>query len=137
MLGLIRKYWGKYRAIKLERAEEIIRGLKIRYHTFRILLINNDRALKILNEIDLRLKRKNRFWQDLGNETDELIGISYELVDGLNRLSDNKYIQLYKLHKMLSESIRKELPEISRKSGEALCANVSETLPPLEFRVYD
>ena len=118
MLGLIRKYWGKYRAIKLERAEEIIRGLKIRYHTFRILLINNDRALKILNEIDLRLKRKNRFWQDLGNETDELIGISYELVDGLNRLSDNKYIQLYKLHKMLSESIRKELPEISRKSGE-------------------
>ena len=133
MLGLIKKYWKKYQAIKLRKAEKIIRDLKIRYHTFRILLINNERALKILNEIDLRLKRKNRFWQDLGNQTDELLGISYELVDGLNRLSDNKYLQLYELHKRLSESIREALPEVSRKSGEGpYCLFLDEITPDMK-----
>lgn len=118
MSGLISKYLEKRQAKKLRRAEEVIRGLKIRYHTFRILLINNERALEILNGIDLRLKRKSGFGRDLENQAEELLGVSYELVDGLNRLSDNKYLQLYELHRMLSESIRKAFPEESLKSGE-------------------
>jgi pyruvate, water dikinase len=136
MFGLIRKYWGNWQAAKLRRAEETIRGLKIRYHTFRIILINNDRALELVNAIDLRLKRKSQFRQDLENQVEELLGVCYELLDGLNRLGDGQHLQLYELHKRLSELIRKALPEVSRKSGDCpYCLFLDEITPEMKKMV--
>ncbi|MBU1053226.1 MAG: pyruvate, phosphate dikinase [Proteobacteria bacterium] len=117
MFKVVRKYWEKRKNIKLKRAEEIIRNLKVRYHTFRILLINNERALKILSGIDLKLKMNNPSLRDIIDQAEELLGISYELVDGLNRLSYNKYLKLYELHERLREFIHNALPEVSHESG--------------------
>ena len=136
MIQWIRTYWEKYKVGKLRRAEEIIRSLKIRYHTFRILLINNERALKLLNEIDVGLKRKKPFSQDIGNMADELIGVCYELADGLNRLSGDRYGKLYDLHKKLSDSIKNAFPETVGKSGEGPnCLFLDEIMPDMKKKV--
>ncbi|MFA6013019.1 MAG: PEP/pyruvate-binding domain-containing protein [Desulfobacteraceae bacterium] len=136
MLKIIRKYWNKYQAMRLRKAEDVIRDLKIRYHTFRILLINNEHALKILNEIDLRLKRKNPLSQDVANQADELIGVCYELVDGLNRLSGNRYMRLFDLHKHLGETIRHAFPTATPVSAQGpYCVFLDEVMPEMKKKV--
>nr|CBX29061.1 hypothetical protein N47_J00420 [uncultured Desulfobacterium sp.] len=100
----------------MKKADEIIQNLKARYHTFRIILINNERALKILNGIDLKLKMKSPSLRDIIDQSEELLSICYELVDGLNRLSYNRYLKLYKLHEILKDTINKTLPDVSQES---------------------
>ncbi|MFA5902876.1 MAG: PEP/pyruvate-binding domain-containing protein, partial [Desulfobacula sp.] len=137
MIKSIETYWKKYQAKKLQKSQAVIGALKIRYHTFRILLINNDRALKILNEIDLKLKRKTGFYPELESQAEELLGVMYELVDGLNHLSGNQYLKLYELHTRLSGSIRKVLPETpGREPDDApYCLFLDERLPDLKKMV--
>jgi pyruvate,water dikinase len=133
MLGLIKKYWKKYQIYKLKQAEEIIAGLKVRYHTFRVLLINNEQALKTLNDIDVRLKRKNVSGQEVATQAEELLGTTYELVDGLNRLSGNRHGKLYDLHKQLSDAVRKALPEPSGPDTDGpYCLFLDEIMPDMK-----
>lgn len=131
MFEIIRKYWEKRKNIKIKKAEGIVRNLKVRYHTFRILLINNEKALKILNGIDLKLKMKSPSVRDIIDQAEELLGICYELVDGLNRLSGNKYCRLYGLHEKLKDLIHKAFPEASQKSGDGhYCLFFNEITTP-------
>ncbi len=116
MFEIIKKYREKRKNKKLKKADEIIQNLKARYHTFRIILINNERALKILNGIDLKLKMKSPSLRDIIDQSEELLSICYELVDGLNRLSYNRYLKLYKLHEILKDIINKTLPDVSQES---------------------
>ncbi|MGB5159116.1 PEP/pyruvate-binding domain-containing protein [Desulfobacterium sp. N47] len=116
MFEIIKKYREKRKNKKLKKADEIIQNLKARYHTFRIILINNERALKILNGIDLKLKMKSPSLRDIIDQSEELLSICYELVDGLNRLSYNRYLKLYKLHEILKDTINKTLPDVSQES---------------------
>jgi pyruvate,water dikinase len=45
---------------------------------------------------------------DLDEEKEELLSVTYELVDGLNRLSDERHQKLFEIHHNLARAIREE-----------------------------
>ena len=61
---------------------------KIRYHTFRILLANNEYSLDLMRSVDQSLRSGS---SDLPEVTEELLSVTYELVNGLIRLSEGRY----------------------------------------------
>jgi pyruvate,water dikinase len=98
----------KWRDRKERRATAVLEAVKVQYHTFRVLLANNEYALDLLRSVDSALLSRNTSWSDLSEELDELMNITYELVDGLNRLSGGAYKSLYARHEMLEAAIREE-----------------------------
>jgi pyruvate,water dikinase len=83
----------RWRAHKNRRSEAALDWLKARYHIFRVLLANNERALEALAEAD-RLLRENEPSR-LPATVQELRETVLELVDGLNRLTGNAHTGLY------------------------------------------
>ncbi|KHK02454.1 PEP/pyruvate-binding domain-containing protein [Desulfovibrio sp. TomC] len=82
--------WRRRRARKSTVA---LGWIKARYHIFRVLLANNERALETLAEVD-RLLRENEPSR-LAETLRELRAIVLELADGLNRLTDGEHEALY------------------------------------------
>ncbi|GAB6125811.1 PEP/pyruvate-binding domain-containing protein [Humidesulfovibrio idahonensis] len=75
------------------RQEAALDWIKARYHVFRVLLANNERALEALAEAD-RLLCENEPSRLPATMTD-LRDTVLELVDGLNRLTGNAHAGLY------------------------------------------
>jgi len=90
-----------------------MRDLKVRYHTFRILLDNNERALELLNALEAALGGEaagtGSPGEALADGVEELLVVTYELADGLNRLTDGGHGALYGLHARLSRAVRQAL----------------------------
>jgi pyruvate,water dikinase len=136
MIQLMKKYWEKYQAFRLRKAEAVIRDLKIRYHTFRVLLINNERALKIMNDLDLALKRKTPSARDVATRADELLGVCYELVDGLGRLAGNRYSRLFDLHRQLGDTIRQLVSSGPKEEPQGpFCVFLEDISPGMKKKV--
>jgi pyruvate,water dikinase len=100
------------------RAAEFLEALKARYHTFRILLANNEYALDLMRSMDQSLKSGN---PDLSEVTEELLSVTYELVDGINRLSEGRHQKLFETHHALAAAIRKELDTVMAAQSLAPC----------------
>ena len=100
--------FGKWREWRLARAEKLLDALKIRYHTFRILLANNEYALDLMRSMDQALRACSP-QADLEEVSDELLSVTYELVDGLNRLSEDRHQRLFETHHNLTAAIRETL----------------------------
>ena len=96
----------KWRERRLVRAAKLLEALKIRYHTFRVLLANNEYALDLMRSLDLSLRSGST---DLPEVTEELLSVTYELVDGLNRLSEGRHQKLFETHYALARAIREAL----------------------------
>jgi pyruvate,water dikinase len=94
---VIGAWFAKLAARWRERRErskgEALRYIKARYHIFRILLADNERAMEAMADID-RLLLENEQGR-LETRASELSEIVLELADGLNRLTDNAYAGLY------------------------------------------
>src|SRR5271169_3278180 len=101
---------------RLARAAKFLDALKIRYHTFRILLANNEYSLDLMRSLDQSLKSGN---PDLPEVTEELLSVTYELVDGLNRLSEGRHQRLFETHYSLASSIRKEIDTVMAVQSRA------------------
>jgi pyruvate,water dikinase len=99
----------KLRKRRLARAAKFLDDLKIRYHTFRILLANNEYSLDLMRSLDQSLRSGSA---DLPEVTEELLSVTYELVDGINRLSDGRHQKLFETHYSLAGAIRKELDTV-------------------------
>ena len=99
----------KFRERRLARAEKFLEDLKIRYHTFRILLANNEYSLDLMRSLDQSLKSGS---SDLPEVTEELLSVTYELVDGLNRLSEGRHERLFETHYNLAGAIREALESV-------------------------
>jgi len=99
----------KFRERRLARAAKFLDDLKIRYHTFRILLANNEYSLDLMRSLDQSLRSGST---DLPEVTEELLSVTYELVDGLNRLSEGRHQKLFETHYSLAGAIRKELDTV-------------------------
>lgn len=109
----------KWRKWRLARAAEVLDALKVRYHTFRILLANNESALELMRSVDKAL----RLGGPLANArevSEELLSVTYELVDGLNRLSEGRHGELFETHHNLARAIREAL-EKAIPAGQSLC----------------
>ena len=112
----------KWRERRHRRAVAVLESVKVRYHTFRVLLANNEYALDLLRSVDRDLLSRNASWSDLSEEIEELMSVTYELVDGVNRLSSGAYKSLYARHDMLEAVVRDELDRlITVSAGSSSC----------------
>ena len=109
MPSILAGIFQKFRERRLARAAKFLDDLKIRYHTFRILLANNEYSLDLMRSLDQSLRSGST---DLPEVTEELLSVTYELVDGLNRLSEGRHQKLFETHYSLAGAIRKELDTV-------------------------
>ncbi len=108
MRRLVAAIFEKWRERRLARAEKLLEVLKVRYHTFRILLANNEYALDLMRSVDQALRTCSPL-ADLQEVSDELLTVTYELIDGLNRLSDDRHQRLFETHHSLASAVRETL----------------------------
>jgi pyruvate,water dikinase len=110
---------GAWSARRRRRAEAVLDELKLRYHAFRALLADNDRALDLLNDLDVKTRTAARGGAALSGEIEELLHVTYEMVDGLNRLDEFRHESLYERHERLAERIRALASATSPRAREA------------------
>ena len=106
MLKHLKKIWFSYKERKRRIDETALSELKFRYHAFRILLANNERALDIINDLEMNFKTLMADGAGLIKPIEELLHVTYELVDGLNRIDGFLSESMYGLHRGLSSAIR-------------------------------
>ena len=105
------------------REEEALRGLKAKYHTFRSILDGNERALELLSGFDAALLNR----KGLDTLLEELLAVTFELVDGVNRLSCNRHAALYTLHEDLSAALREAAPGLAPYASKGGPGNSSNS----------
>jgi len=111
-----------------QREKNALEDLKARYHTFRIYLENNGRALELIVGIDGQLVRGEE--QNLRPTVEELLVITSELVDGLNLLSGDGHAALYALHGRMADQVMQYLEESTESSGRKVyCIHLDDLDP--------
>ncbi|MGD9947299.1 MAG: PEP/pyruvate-binding domain-containing protein [Desulfobulbus sp.] len=108
----IESLFQRFKQKRQDREQWALTELKARYHAFRIFLENNGKALELIVSLDGQLHRAEP--ADIRATVDELLGVSSELVDGLNLLADDRYEALYALHGRLGEQIHGELRSLGQ-----------------------
>jgi pyruvate, water dikinase len=117
-----------FRNRKHVREQEALTELKSRYHTFRIFLENNGRALELIVSIDGMLNRGEE--KDIRASTEELLSVTGELVDGLNLLSGDAYAGLYALHGQMAADVVQQLDSLSDNPNiQAFCLALDDLAP--------
>lgn len=115
----------RWRERRRERSLRVLDDLKARYHTFRILLAHNELSLDLLRSVDQMLRSPLSTWETLSEEAEELLDVTYELIDGLNRLAGDGHGSLYEKHQHLAATIRNVLASIvSRPSHLPRCISL-------------
>ena len=108
MRNLLAAIVGKWRERRLVRAAKLLEEIKVRYHTFRVLLSNNEYALDLMRSMDDGLRSAGPL-SDLSDASEELLSVTYELIDGLSRLSEGRHRKLFEIHQNLAHAVREEL----------------------------
>ena len=128
MAGLFATLATRWRERRERRKGAALRWIKARYHIFRILLADNERALEALAEVD-RLLRENEPSR-LEAVAWELGETVLELADGLNRLAENSHSGLYprleSLHLKLDQAL-----ERYRSTPRGVWLTLAEVTPDL------
>jgi len=115
----------RWRARRTEREEWALNEVKARYHAFRIFLENNGRALELVIDMEQALARGED--EELSTIAEALLGVTLELVDGLNLLSADAHEELYALHGRMSEDVRESLGALATApSPSAPCLLLDE-----------
>ena len=94
-----------------QREKNALEDLKARYHTFRIYLENNGRALELIVGIDGQLMRGEE--RNISTSIEELLVVTSELVDGLNLLSGDAHAGLYALHGRTAAEVTRLLEDLA------------------------
>ncbi|MDR3641944.1 MAG: PEP/pyruvate-binding domain-containing protein [Humidesulfovibrio sp.] len=92
-MSLLAQLVSLWRTRRKQRKEAALNWIKARYHIFRVLLANNERALEAMAEAD-RLLAENEPSR-LPATVLDLRDTVLELIDGLNRLTGNAHVGLY------------------------------------------
>lgn len=117
-IGFLHSKWTRWRQKKITAA---LYELKARYHTFRIILSNNETALELLKSIDQTMRSSAMSWDSLSSEIDELLETTYELVDGLVRIGKGSHSALYARYSFLSADIRKQVESAISSHRASFC----------------
>jgi pyruvate,water dikinase len=89
---------------KEKRRIAALHFLQSRYHTFRALLDDNNRAVSLLTDLGIRLRNEN-IDRQVKETAEELLEVTGELVDKLGQLGDSDSGRLAALHARLAENI--------------------------------
>lgn len=130
--GIVSKWVAGWRGRKKRREEYALGWIKARYHVFRVLLANNERALESMAEID-RLLGENEPTR-LTAAVAAFCETVLELADGLNRLTDNAYPALYPQLASLEARLEKALGERSL-SPRRVWLDLAEVTPDMRQQV--
>ncbi len=103
-----------------QRTAEALHYLQARYHTFRALLEDNNRAVSLLTDLGMKL-RNSKLDQNTRETAIELVDVTAEMVDKLGQLGSRESTRLAALHANLAEKIAATFAELP---GE-------KTLPPV------
>lgn len=122
MIGWLRRALAKRRETR-ERAG--LDALKVRYHTFRILLANNERALDKLAEVETALAA-GAPTADLDARIEELLAVTFEMVDGVARLAAKGANALYARQLALEEALRVALDQAEASPRPPSCLPLAQ-----------
>ncbi|WP_428564740.1 MAG: PEP/pyruvate-binding domain-containing protein [Solidesulfovibrio sp. DCME] len=122
MIGWLRNLLARRRETR-ERAA--LDALKVRYHTFRILLANNERALDKLGAVEAALA-SGAASAELAGRVEELLAVAFELVDGLARLSARGAGALYARQLALEEALRAALEQVEASPRPPSCLPLAQ-----------
>ena len=89
---------------KEKRRTEVLRYLQARYHTFRALQDDNNRAVSLLTDIGVKLRNAN-IDRQVTEATEELLEVTAQLVDKLEQLGSREGDRLAALHTRLTKAI--------------------------------
>ncbi len=116
---------------KQQREKNALEDLKARYHTFRIYLENNGKALELIVAIDGQLMRGEE--RNLNTLIEELFIVTSELVDGLNLLSGDAHAGLYALHGRMVAEVNQQLKELADAPAQVVYCLQLDDLAPDEY----
>jgi pyruvate,water dikinase len=99
-----------WHAVKQREATESLHYLQSRYHTFRALLEDNNRAVFLLTDLGMKLRNSSI---DLNTREicEELLQVTGEMVDKLGQLSGGQEGRVSGLHDRISTQIQSVLAE--------------------------
>lgn len=117
---MFKRFFENLRARKKAERALILDDLKIRYHTFRILLANNERALDILAAVEAAFN-SGAGKSALASLIEDLEDVTFELVDGLSRLRDDGRRGLYARHLRIEESLRNAMDAMEDDAPAPFC----------------
>ncbi len=124
---MIRRLLQAWKSRRETRDRASLDALKVRYHTFRILLANNERALDLLARIESALAA-GAPGDELSALAEDLLAITFELVDGVSRLSTVGTDQLYDRQLRLEEDLRAALEHVDDAGRGPSCLSLSAPL---------
>ncbi|PKN08374.1 MAG: pyruvate, phosphate dikinase [Deltaproteobacteria bacterium HGW-Deltaproteobacteria-8] len=105
------KALGAWRDLRNARASEALGRLKARYHAFRVLLADNELALERLALVERALASRDR--SDLSEAATRLMDTTFDLVDGLNRITGGGHMGLFERQDRLAQAVRRSLAAIA------------------------
>lgn len=94
------------------RAIEALHYLQGRYHTFRALLEDNNRAVSLLTDLGMKL-RNSKMDQKTREIAEELIDITGEMVDKLDQLGGGESGRLAAMHARLADEIASSFADLA------------------------
>lgn len=124
---MIRRLWRAWQKRRETRARAGLDALKVRYHTFRILLANNERARDRLAGVEAALAGDTTA-DALTGLVEELQAVTFELVDGASRLAGDGASALYIRQLRLEEALRTALEAVEDAGRPPSCRPLSEAL---------
>ncbi|NDY55445.1 pyruvate, phosphate dikinase [Desulfovibrio sulfodismutans] len=103
---------GRWRRRRERREAAALDWIKSRYHIFRVLLANNESALAAMAEVDGLVNEHET--TRLTETVRTLLEMAMDLVDGLNRLTENAHLGLYPRIENLGRRLEKALESYGR-----------------------
>jgi len=124
ILDWFRKQLASHQERQQEKANRYLAQLKSRYHTFRALLDNNNRAVELITDLGIRLRNSTATDPKITTEAEELIEISGEMVEKLIRLDNGRSHGLLSRHHHLRERITATAAALPAAERLPLCLDL-------------
>ncbi|EHJ48762.1 Pyruvate, water dikinase [Solidesulfovibrio carbinoliphilus subsp. oakridgensis] len=128
---MIGRLWKAWRDRREARNRAALDALKVRYHTFRILLANNERALERLAGVEAALA-SGAPGGELAGLVEDLQAVTFELVDGVSRLAGQGANALYARQLRLEEALRAALEAVEDTGRGPSCLPLARPLDARE-----
>lgn len=129
MLQWVKNKINQWYTAQTNKAQAYLSLLKARYQLFRAILQLNGRAIELITELDMRLRENDALYEDITDKIDELLSVTFEMVEKLNDLSDNGYETLFTRHELISNDIKKWIEQAPRQKDLPDCVSLKQIEP--------
>lgn len=120
----------KWRETKKINAQQRLHVLTARYHLFRSILEANSRAVELITELDMELRGAEiSSYESLSRKVEELLAVTYELVEKLNELDHDRHKILFARHQKIANEIKNALSQAPKEGDIPLCITLDQVDP--------